>query len=152
LQLSEAGSIQPVQLDTPRPAATFYERIGVQVVSANTTASELRVELAWTTIITVDRQLAAFVHVYDSHGKLVAQQDGYPMQGLYPPWIQQQGEVVRDARRIALPAHLAAGHYTVGIGMYDLETGQRVPATSPTGARFENDVYLFYWFDAGISR
>jgi len=151
LRLSEAGSIQPVQLDTPKPASTFYERIGVQVVSANTTASELRVELAWTTTITVDRQLAAFVHVYDPQGRLIAQQDGYPMQGLYPPWIQQRSEVVRDVRRIRLPAHLAAGHYTVGMGMYDLETGQRVEARSPSGGRFENDVYLFYGFDVEIS-
>ncbi len=147
LRLSEAGSIHPVQLDTPKPAATFYERIGVQVMSANTTASELRVELAWTTTITVDRQLAAFVHIYDPQGKLIAQQDGYPMQGLYPPWIQQRSEVVRDVRHIPLPTHLAAGHYTVGMGMFDLVTGQRVEALAPTGKRFENDVYLMYGFD-----
>jgi len=151
LRLSEAGSIQPVQLDTPRPAATFYDRIGVQVVDTSMTANELRVELAWTTTITVDRQLAAFVHVYDPQGKLVAQQDGYPLLGLYPPWIQQQGEVVRDVRRIPLPAHLAAGHYTVGMGVFDLETGQRVTALAPTGKRFENDVYLVLGFDLGIS-
>jgi hypothetical protein len=147
LRLSEAGSVQPVQLDTPKPAATFYDRIGVQVVNTSMTANELRVELAWTTTITVDRQLAAFVHVYDPQGKLVAQQDGYPLLGLYPPWIQQQSEIVRDVRHIPLPAHLAAGHYTVGIGMYDLETGQRVEARSPSGGRFENDVYLMLGFD-----
>jgi hypothetical protein len=151
LRLSEAGSIQSIQLDTPRPAATFYDRVGVRVMNTSVTADELRVELGWTTTITVDRQLAAFVHVYDPQGKLVAQQDGYPLLGLYPPWIQQRSEVVRDVRRIPLPAHLAVGHFTVGIGMYDLETGQRVEARSPSGGRFENDVYLFYGFDVPIS-
>jgi len=151
LRLSEAGSVQSTQIDTPRPAATFYDRVGVQVMNTSITADELRVELAWTTTITVDRQLAAFVHIYDPQGKLIAQQDGYPLLGLYPPWIQQRSEIVRDVRHIPLPAPLAAGHYTVGMGMYDLETGQRVEATSPTGARFENDVYLFYGFDAPIS-
>jgi hypothetical protein len=113
-------------------------------VDYHVTGDELRVELAWTTPVTVDRQLAAFVHLYDPQGKLIAQQDGYPMLGLYPPWIPQQGQVVHDVRHIALPKQLAAGHYTVGVGVYDLDTGQRVAALSPTGARFENDVYLMF--------
>jgi hypothetical protein len=120
----------------------------------------LRVELAWTAALTVERQLAAFVHVYGPDGRLVAQQDGYPLLGLYPPWLQKRGELVRDVRRIdmrridmrriVLPAQLAAGRYTLGIGLYDLETSQRVEARSLTGARFENDVYLMHKFDAAI--
>jgi hypothetical protein len=35
--------------------------------------------------------------------------------------------------------------------MFDLETSQRVEARSPSGGRFENDVYLFYGFDVEIS-
>jgi hypothetical protein len=146
LRLSEAGSTQGVaaQLDSQ---VTFGERIGMKSLSTSLVEKELRVELAWTTFITVERQLTAFVHVYDDQGKLVAQQDGYPLLGLYPPWLSQKGETIRDVRRIPLPDRLPAGHYTVGAGMYDAETGQRVVAISPTGERFENDVYLFYSFD-----
>jgi hypothetical protein len=60
--------------------------------------------------------------------------------------------VTHDMRRIPLPARLAPGHYIVGVGVYDAETGQRIPALSPTGARFENDVYLFYGFDVQTNR
>jgi hypothetical protein len=45
-------------------------------------------------------------------------------------------------RHIPLPARLTVSHYVVGVGMYDAETGRRVPAVSPEGERFENDVYL----------
>jgi hypothetical protein len=145
LHLSEAGSIRPAEA-TP-PEVTFGERIGLRVANASAAPDELRVELAWTNVLTVDRQLTAFVHVYNAEGQLVAQQDGYPLLGLYPPWLAQPGEAVRDLRHILLPASLASGHYQAGVGLYDAETSQRVAAISATGNRLENDVYLFYGFD-----
>ncbi len=148
LRLSEAGSIQS---GAAQPEATFGERIGVRLMRYNMAADELRLELAWTTLATVDQQLTAFVHIYDPQGKLVAQQDSYPLLGLAPPWLTQKDEVTHDVRRIPLPAQLAAGHYVVGVGVYDLETGQRAAALSPTGGRFENDVYLMLGFDLEIS-
>ena len=149
LRLSEAGSIQS---GAAQPEATFGNRIGVRLWHFELTADELRLELAWTTLAAIDQQLTAFVHIYDPQGKLVAQQDGYPLLGLAPPWLTQIGEVTRDVRRIPLPARLAPGHYTVGVGVYDAETGQRAAALSPTGGRFENDVYLFYGFDVQTNR
>jgi hypothetical protein len=150
LRLSEAGSMeQSAQLAAPE--VIFGERIGVRLMRYNMAADELHLELAWTTLAAVDQQLTAFVHIYDSQGKLVAQQDGYPLLGLAPPWLTQIGEVTRDVRRVPLPTQLAAGHYVVGVGVYDAETGQRTLALSPTGKRFENDVYLFYGFDVKIS-
>jgi hypothetical protein len=148
LRLSEAGSIQsysPAQV-------TYGDRIGLSVTNASITPDELRVELAWTNVVTVDRQLTAFVHVYDAQGQLVAQQDGYPLLGLYPPWLAPQGETVRDLRRISLrriplPASQVTGHLKVGVGVYDAETGERLAALLPGGERLENDVYLFYEFD-----
>ena len=145
LRLSEAGSVQPAKAISPE--VTFGERIGLRVANTSMTQDELRVELAWTNVLTVDRQLTAFVHVYNAEGKLVAQQDGYPLLGLYPPWLAQQGETVHDLRRIPLPASLAAGHYQVGVGIYDAETSQRIALVPATGGRSENDVYLFYGFD-----
>ena len=146
LRLSEAGSVQQVTQPEP-PEVTFGDRIGLRLAGYTITGDELRVELAWTNVLTVEQQLTAFVHVYDPQGKLVAQQDGYPLLGLVPPWLAQKGEVVHDVRHIPLPARLDAGHYVVGVGVYDAETGQRVPAVSPTGGRFENDVYLMFGVD-----
>jgi len=143
LRLSEAGFIQQsTQPEAERPEAIFGEQVGVRLVGYQVAADELRVELAWTTPVPVHQELAALVHLYNSQGALIAQHDGYPLLGLYPPWIPQQGQIVYDVRHITLPPDLPAGHYTVGVGLYDLETGQRVTARSPSGARFENDVYL----------
>jgi hypothetical protein len=137
LRLSQAGSVE--QIAQPEPfEVTFGKRIGLRLSGYSVTANELRVELAWTNVSAVDQQLTAFVHIYDPQGQLVAQQDGYPLLGLVPPWLAQTGETVHDVRHIPL----TASHYVVGVGMYDAETGQRAPAVSPGGERFENDVYL----------
>jgi len=146
LRLSEAGSTQPAT-EATSPEVIFDEHIGLHVMDTRMTPDELRVELAWTNILTVDSQLTAFVHVYNAEGRLVAQQDGYPLLGLYPPWLGQLGETVRDSRRVPLPASLASGHYQVGVGIYDAETRERVAAVLATSQRLENDVYLFYGFD-----
>jgi hypothetical protein len=124
------------------PQVTFGNSISLKTASSQWAAHELKLELAWLNVPPIDRQLTAFVHVYDPQGKLVAQQDGYPLLGHYPPWLAKKGEVVRDLRHIPLPDHLAAGRYAVGVGIYDAETGERLAALSPQGARFENDVYL----------
>lgn len=141
LRLSEAGSVE--QTAQPGPSeVTFGERIGLRLADYGLTADELRLELAWTNVSAVDQQWTAFVHVYDPQGQLVAQQDGYPLLGLVPPWQAQTGETVHDVRLIPLPARRTAGDYVVGVGVYDAETGRRAPAVSPGGGRFENDVYL----------
>jgi len=151
LRVSEAGAVVQAATSDP-PEAVFDGKVGMRLADVRAMPGELRVELTWTIVLTVERQFTAFVHLYGPDGKIVAQQDGYPLLGLYPPWLQSRGELVRDVRRIDLrridlrridlPAPLAAGSYTLGIGVYNLETGQRVEARSPAGARFENDVYL----------
>jgi hypothetical protein len=145
LQLREAGASLGAAA-TGAPSVTFDEQLGVRPISTMLTGQGLRVELAWTTVITVDRQLTAFIHVYNGQGQLAAQQDGYPLLGNYPPWQTQVDETVRDVRHVPLP-RLPAGHYGVGLGMYDAETGQRAAALARTGERLENDVYLIYEFD-----
>ncbi len=68
-----------------------------------------------------------FVHVVDAAGAMLAQSDGAPYGGLYPPdaWLPE--EIVRDARTLALPAGSAPTSAIVGI--YDLGTLARVPVT-----------------------
>lgn len=84
------------------------------------------------------RDLTVFVHVLDASGRLVAQHDAPPRAGMAPTSTWQPGEVVRDRHVVALPSSLAPGRYTLTAGLYDAETGARVPATSGD-RRWPND-------------
>ncbi len=82
-----------------------------------------------------------FVHVLDAKGTLLAQADGAAGGGLYPVRDWRPGEIVKDMRRIALPAGGDAA--AVLVGLYDLATGQRVPAFDGSGAALpENAVRI----------
>jgi hypothetical protein len=71
----------------------------------------------------------AFVHVLDAGGALVAQRDSAPQSGAYPTHLWQPGEFVPDSYSFDLPP----GMYTVRLGFYDPETGQRL-LVAETGA------------------
>ena len=74
------------------------------------------------------QDLKIFVHVYDASGKLVAQDDGLPADGLAPTSWWHPGDVITDTRTISL-AKLPPGTYRVTTGMYDAVTGARLGGT-----------------------
>ena len=85
--------------------------------------------------------LRVFVHVMDpandrSEG-IVAQFDGPPRQGTYPFWVWTAGEQVSDPAFISLPADVPPGEYVLLLGVYDGQTGARLPIED--GADFGAD-------------
>jgi hypothetical protein len=83
--------------------------------------------LQWQALDSLDGNYTIFNHVLDSEGNLRAQQDGMPQDNRYPTAMWDAGEIVMDTRSILLPSDLAPGRYTLRIGVYDPETGQRLP-------------------------
>ena len=74
---------------------------------------------------------AAFAHVLNADGDKVAQHDWQPRDaaGPRPATTWRVGERLADAERIELPANLEPGVYRIIVGMYDWQTGERLPVT-----------------------
>ena len=89
--------------------------------------------LYWQAGGQVDAGYTVFTQLFDASGALVAQQDNLPVQGLAPTDTWRLGVVVRDPYRLALPAGIAPGAYTLHVGLYDA-TGQRAAAIGETEA------------------
>lgn len=64
-----------------------------------------------------------FVHLLDEKGAVQSQADGPPLGGNYPTSFWDAGEVIRDERRL----EMGPGRVRLEVGMYLLETGQRLP-------------------------
>jgi hypothetical protein len=79
-----------------------------------------------------------FVHLTNSAGELVAQQDQPPLKGAYPTSLWDPGEIIADELALPLPAELPPGRYELLVGLYDPLSGQRLPV--PDSA--ENTVRL----------
>ena len=89
--------------------------------------------LYWSAIGTADRSYTVFVHLLDPTGQIRGQIDRIPVAGTRPTdgWIA--GEYLTDEYEVPLSPDAPPGRYRIEVGMYDAETGQRVPITRASG-------------------
>lgn len=87
----------------------------------------LSFNLYWQALAAIPQNHTVFTHLLDSAGQLRAQQDNPPQQGRYPTSWWSPGEIVIDPHTLLLPPELPPGAYTLRLGLYRPETGQRLP-------------------------
>lgn len=97
------------------------------------------VTLAWRVVGETERSFAATLQLLDVNGRLVAQHDGPPAEGVAPTTSWLAGEVVVDQRVLTLPV-LAPGEYTLIAALYDPATGERLPVRQ--GGRTDDHVVV----------
>lgn len=86
----------------------------------------LPLDLIWRADRAIPEAYTVFVHLVDAEGRVLADADSPPFSGLFPTNRWQVGEVLRDRHLLKIPHDLAAGEYTIEIGMYLPATGARV--------------------------
>lgn len=69
-----------------------------------------------------------FVHLVDADGTLIAQDDHQPVADNRPTSHWLRGELIRDVSRLQLPLDIPVGEYRIVIGLYQWQTGERLPA------------------------
>lgn len=83
--------------------------------------------LFWETGPGVDRDWITYIHLTDSQGELVAQFDGPALAGLEPTSLWKPNSLYIDSRKLELPVDLVPGSYLLRVGLYSLESGERLP-------------------------
>lgn len=90
----------------------------------------LTLTLYWQSLATTDLPLTVFVHLEGPDGINHAQRDWQPRQNTYPVALWIPGEYIDDTYTLTLPADAPLGTYTLKVGMYLQETGQRLSITT----------------------
>lgn len=113
--------VQPLTLPaTATPTSlVFGEQLHLAGYELFKEGEQTRVSLYWQVVAPLPVAYTTFVHFLDEAGQLVAQNDGRPLNGQYPTYLWQVGELVREEK--ILPA---AGYSQLAVGVYHLETGQ----------------------------
>lgn len=90
----------------------------------------LYVRLFWQSQATPQKDYTTFVHLLGAQadGSLarIAGADAPPGNGSCSTSTWQPGEIVVDELQVELPASLAAGDYSLGLGLYEPVSGQRL--------------------------
>ncbi len=76
--------------------------------------------------LTDGQRVTVMVHLYDASGKLWAQNDGDPVNGLRAFAAMVPGQPVSDCRALLTPADIPPGHYRLVVGLYRPATGDRL--------------------------
>ena len=133
----DAGAWQPVTVEEPTPETPLdvdfggmIHLIGADLPSVAQAGEKLAFTLHWRASAPVDFDYTAFAHLLDSQNQPVAQLDWQPhdRMGLLPTSTWPQGWPVTDRQVLPLPPDLAAGDYTLLIGLYNWQSGERLPA------------------------
>ena len=128
-QLKLAPSQWPAVDDAP--LATFDD--GIRLVNARLTTcpATCDVELVWQAVAHPSSDYTAFVQLWPD-GDVASEQpfygfDGPPLNNDYPTSLWAANEVVTDPRQLDL-SQLPSGRYRVLVGLYDPNSGARLPA------------------------
>jgi hypothetical protein len=89
--------------------------------------------LYWRALAGMETSYTVFTHLLDSANQIRGQQDNPPMNGTYPTTLWVPGEVVADPYALQVSADAQPGTHAIEIGLYVVETGQRLPVLDAAG-------------------
>jgi len=131
----------------PSPAHPLAVNLGEQVIllgydlesEVAKPGGESNLVLYWQAQREMGTSYTVFTHLLDEGGRLWGQKDNPPQGGRYPTTGWLEGEVVRDEYEIPFSPDAPFGSYLLEVGMYQAETGARLPAFDEEGNRLEGD-------------
>lgn len=111
----------PAQIELGQPPA-----IRLRGYDLTQSADALQLTLYWESLAQTPVDWNTFAHLRNPAGQTVAQKDGPTGSGEYPTSLWDAGELLAD--EVTLPVEALSGRHTLFIGLYDLQSGQRLPA------------------------
>ncbi len=87
----------------------------------------VQVTLDWSASRAIRSRYKIFIHIYDDINlPPIAQNDSEPVGGSMPTNLWANNEIVTDMHGIYLPANVKEGVYTLAVGVYALDGGERL--------------------------
>ena len=117
-----AGELTPADITFPG----FVNLAGYAVQGVLAAGEMVRLDLLWDVTGQTPDTWSQFVHLIGPSSAAVLA-DGVPRAGGYPTWAWSVGEWVADSWTFSLPVDLLPGEYTLTLGFYRQDSGERMP-------------------------
>lgn len=102
----------------------------------------LHLTLYWQARERMDTDYTVFVHLVGEDNQIWGQKDGFPVRGRYPTTGWLVGKIVADHYEIEVAPDTPPGEYRIEVGMYLLETMERLAVFDENGQRLPDDRIL----------
>jgi hypothetical protein len=102
----------------------------------------LPVTLYWRALAPMEASYTVFIQALDDHGVKVGQIDRLPCSGGCPTTAWQPADLVGERYDLPIAIDAPPGRYRLIAGMYDLATGQRLPALDARGATANDHILV----------
>ncbi len=151
------GRIKLAGDNTSQPASqpalfTFGDELALEQFSLTPPVfpfgRELDITLPWRALKQPAHDYTVFAHLVDGGGATVAAYDLPLTGGYYPSSLWEAGEQVTHIHRFPIASTLLAGRYTLRMGLYDPETGARLPVFDAAGVEQPEGVLLLGTIEA----
>jgi hypothetical protein len=104
--------------------------LGYSISSSEVASGDiLQLTLFWQASKPIDQRYKVFTHILDARSHIVGQRDAEPVGGTRPTTTWQEGEVIADNYGVLVLPGTPPGEHQLEIGMYNLETGERLPVS-----------------------
>lgn len=145
--ISDKYLLGPFKISEPEPssieiadAETVNAKVGNAITllasamnSPPRRGDSLALTLYWRADSKIEKDYTVFIHLLDASGDVRAQIDAQPRGGAYPTSLWDSGEIVRDEYSVELPPDLAAGDYSIELGMYEFPSLARLSVADSNG-------------------
>ncbi len=125
--------------------ASFGDRavlLGFDADGRVASGGTLYVTLYWQALAEMGEDYNVTLRVVDDGGRVWAQRDRWPVDGLVPTGAWRPGMVVRDDYALTVPPGTPPGAYHLRAGLYSAATGRALEAASADGASLGQMVTL----------
>jgi hypothetical protein len=140
----EPPSINALDMDRPLEAdlGGKVRLLGYSIQSGFRPSDGIHLTLFWQALEEMDKDYTVFTHLTDEEGHIWGQKDNPPVDGFYPTTGWETGEIVRDQYDILISSDAPPGEYRIEVGMYLIETGERLMVQDENGHYQGNRVSL----------
>jgi hypothetical protein len=107
------------------------EFLGYDLTPDEVRAGEaMHLTLYWRALDKMEVSYTVFVHLLDKENRIWGQRDSVPGNGTLPTTWWVEGEVIADEYEFTVKTDAPPGEYLIEVGLYDAQTGQRLPVPS----------------------
>jgi hypothetical protein len=104
---------------------------------------DLELTIYWRARAPMSHNYSVFVHLLEANDLTISQRDTYPGRGLFPTTLWKPGDAIADTYLIRVPANtFNPNQLTVEVGLYSLESGERLPVRDREGRDLGDSVRL----------